>query len=269
MPSTWSFITVTYNSAPTMRHFWEDGVPDGVEWIVVDNASTDDSVATAESLGARVIALPENIGFSAANNRGLEIAEGAYIAFTNPDITVDWDSLQALRETIDQTGGLVAPQLLNADGSIQPNGRGAPLLAHKVMNRLTRGPRKNGYQILTTPDERKAVFWLIGAAILGRADQVRALGGWNEKFFLYYEDKDICIRAWRRDISVTLDGYARWTHGWARDTSGFRLQPWIREFKAMSTFYRLYPELLLGGPPARRRHPRAAAESGRLLHTAG
>lgn len=263
MPSTWSFITVTYNSAPTLRHFWKDGVPEGVEWIVVDNASSDDSVTTAESLGATVIALPENLGFSAANNRGLDVAEGAYIAFTNPDITVDWTTLPTLRATIDRTDGLVAPQLLNADGSVQPNGRGAPLLAHKVMNRLTRGPRKNGYQILTAPDERKSVFWLIGAAILGSAERIRSLGGWNEKFFLYYEDKDICIRAWKSNISVTLDGTARWTHGWARETSGFRLQPWIREFSAMSTFYRLYPELLLGGPVVRRRHPRAATESGR------
>ena len=262
MPSTWSFITVTYNSARTLRHFWKGDRPGDVEWIVVDNASTDDSVETAESLGARVIRLDENAGFSAANNRGLVESEGRYIAFTNPDVAVDWESLPALQATIDQTGGLVAPQLLNSDGTLQPNGRGAPLLAHKVLNRLSSQPRRNGYQILTHGDERREVFWVIGAAVLGSADAVRSIDGWNERFFLYYEDKDICIRAWRSGLPVTLDGGARWTHGWARETSGFKVMPWVREFQSMARFYSLYPELLIGGRGVAARHPKATERSG-------
>ncbi|WP_040568128.1 glycosyltransferase [Microbacterium algeriense] len=269
MPPTWSFITVTYNSARTLRRFWERERPADVEWIVVDNGSTDESVTTAESLGARVIRIGGNIGFSAANNRGLEVAEGRYIGFANPDVAVDWATLSDLQKTIDETRGLVSPQLLNSDGSLQPNGRGAPLLAHKVLNRLSRQPRKNGYQVLAAAGERRDVFWLIGAVILGSADTLRSLGGWNERFFLYYEDKDICIRAWRNELSVTLDGRARWTHGWARETTTFKIMPWVREFRSMATFYSLYPELLFGGRAVSRKHPRAAMASGRLSASSG
>lgn len=265
MASDWSLITVTYNSAATLRRFWASGVPAGVEWIVVDNASSDDSVAAAKELGASVVELKDNLGFSAANNRGLSVAQGKYVAFVNPDVTPTWDSLTTLESTIEDTGGLVAPQLLNADGSLQPNGRGAPLLAHKVLNRLTKGPRENGYQVLTQAGERRAAFWLIGAVIAGRTDTVRSLGGWNERFFLYYEDKEICIRAWQHGLKVVVDGRVRWTHGWARETSRFRLTPWLREFQSMATFYSLYPEFVLGGPAIRRKYPRPAAASGREL----
>ncbi|MGY1553110.1 glycosyltransferase [Microbacterium sp. A588] len=265
MASNWSLVTVTYNSAATLRRFWANGVPSGVEWIVVDNASSDDSAATASELGAQVIRLEENLGFSAANNRGLTIAQGHYVAFVNPDVTPDWTSLPRLQETIDETGGLVAPQLLNADGSLQPNGRGAPLLPHKIVNRLSRGPRSNGYQVLAADGERRTVFWLIGAVVVGSAAAIRSLDGWNERFFLYYEDKDLSIRAWQRGLSVTLDGGVRWTHGWARETSTFRLTPWVREFQSMAKFYTLYPELLFGGPAVRRKHPRASTASGQEL----
>lgn len=264
MPASWSFITVTYNSATTLRRFWTGGIPEEAEWIVVDNGSQDDSVATAKALGATVIELGENIGFSAANNRGLDVATGAYIAFTNPDIAVDWTSLEKLRETIDHSGGLVAPQLLNADGTLQPNGRGAPLLAHKVLNRLTSGPRKNGYQVYAQEGEKRNAFWVIGAAVLGTAEAIRSIDGWNERFFLYYEDKDICIRAWRKGLPVTLDGTVRWTHGWARETTGFKLKPWLREFDSMARFYSLYPELLFG-TGARKRHASASERSGNAV----
>src|SRR5690606_31280810 len=108
----------------------------------------------------------------------------------------------------------VAPQLLNADGTLQPNGRGAPFLAHKVLNRLARRPQHNGYQVFSKPGEQRNTFWVIGAAVLASAETFRSIDGWNERFFLYYEDKDICIRAWQNKLPVTLDGDAQWAHGW-------------------------------------------------------
>lgn len=258
----WSLITVTYNSAATLRRFWFDDRPDDVEWIVVDNGSADNSVELARSLGAHVIDLGENIGFSAANNRGLEIARGAYVAFLNPDVRGRWDDLDHLTGTIDEYEGLVSPQLMNGDASLQPNGRGAPLLAHKVLNRLRPRNRDNGYQITAGPAERRYAFWLMGAAIMGSRDVIRALGGWNERYFLYYEDKDICIRAWQAGHPVLVDGGAQWLHGWARDTKSFRLTPWLREIDSLLRFYSQYPEFLFGGRPVARRHADADKLSG-------
>lgn len=266
MPRTWSLITVTYNSAAPLHRYWSAERPAHVEWVVVDNGSSDNSVEVATALGATVIPLGDNIGFSAANNRGLKSASGDYIAFVNPDVRVGYEDLDRLADEIDELGGLVAPQLLNTDGTLQPNGRGAPLLAHKILNRASSRDSGNGYRLVTDPFERRHVFWLIGAVVAGSAATIRSLGGWNERYFLYYEDKDISIRAWRGGHAVTLVGAIRWIHGWARETSRFRLMPWVRELDSLCRFYSLYPEFLLGSKRmVQRRHPLASRQSGKLV----
>ncbi|WP_461475028.1 glycosyltransferase [Microbacterium sp. HJ5] len=264
MLRSWSLITVSYNSAPALRRYWSAVRPDHVEWIVVDNGSSDDSVQVAQALGATVIAAGRNLGFSAANNRGLASATGDFIAFVNPDVRVEFDDLQPLSAVVDAVGGLVAPQLVHDDGSLQPNGRGMPVLAHKVQNRLSSGAAKTGYLILAADGETRFVFWAIGAVVAGRAATVRALRGWNERFFVYYEDKDLSLRAWREGYPVAVAGRFRWTHGWARETLRFRLRPWLLELDSLVRFYTLYPELLLGGGIARRRHALASARAGRI-----
>ncbi|QCO99611.1 glycosyltransferase [Arthrobacter sp. 24S4-2] len=105
----WSIITVAYNSADVLRRHWSSPIPDDVEWIVVDNNSADSSVQTARELGAKVIELGRNAGFSAANNSGMASATGQYIGFVNPDVFVQWDSLVQLETLIDASGAIVSP----------------------------------------------------------------------------------------------------------------------------------------------------------------
>ncbi|MEE3919911.1 glycosyltransferase [Micromonospora sp. BRA006-A] len=71
-----------------------------------------------------MIRLPENVGFSRANNVALREATGRYVLFANPDLEVRPDDLDALARHLDTHGGLVAPQLLGTDGTAQANGRG-------------------------------------------------------------------------------------------------------------------------------------------------
>ena len=262
-PPVWTLITVTYNSASTLRALFA-ACPADVEWIVVDNGSTDDSAAVATELGAaRVIELTDNRGFGAANNVGFAAARGQYVAFINPDVTVDYADLPALAARIDDGGGLVSPQLINPDGTLQPNGRGMPLLTNKVLNRL-RDPNKgtDTYLIYSPEAVEKYVFWLMGASIAGTREELLKLGPWDERFFLYYEDSDIGIRAWKAGLTVRLHGDAQWVHGWARETKTFRLRPWLREIASMTRFYTRYPELLVGGAWAVRRHPVASSQLG-------
>lgn len=263
MPVSWSLITVAYNSASMLQRYWSDARPADVEWIVVDNNSSDDSVAVARALGASVIESPINQGFSAANNIGLAVAKGAYIAFVNPDVAVNYSDLPSLAARIDDVGGLVSPQLTNEDQTLQPNGRGMPLLLHKVLNRTSSRERLHGtYLLFAYADDEKYVFWLIGAVVAARIETFKAMDGWSEKFFLYYEDKDISIRAWRAGYPVVLLGAFRWAHGWARETTKFKLKPWIREISSLSRFYSLYPEFIFGGELAQRRNPEASARAG-------
>jgi N-acetylglucosaminyl-diphospho-decaprenol L-rhamnosyltransferase len=254
----WSLITVTHNSEDALKQYWGAPLPPGVEWIVVDNASTDRTVETAAELGATiVVASDSNAGFSAANNIGFQRSSGRYVAFVNPDITVDFSSFIQLEQVCEDTGGLVAPQLSNDDGSIQPNGRGYPLLWNKIRNRLHDGEdRLRGTYLLTEEgDGVRPVCWVIGAAVLGKREVFSRLGGWDDHFFLYYEDKDISLRAWSAGMPVSLCGSARWVHGWARETKHFRLTPWMRELASMRKFYLRYPVFLLNQRAAAKRYP--------------
>ncbi|MBM0236223.1 glycosyltransferase [Micromonospora sp. ATA32] len=260
----WSVVTVTYNSANTLRQCWSDSAKP-YDWIVVDNCSTDASPNVAEELGARVVRLPANVGFSRANNVGLRYSTSEYILFANPDLEVAHDGLDALQAHLDVHGGLVAPQLLSPTGALQPNGRGFPYATAKLGNRkfwpLSR--LHASYRRTAQPGEAIWTAWVMGAAVAARRNDFIELGAWSERFFLYYEDHELGLRAWRQRHPVALLGDVQWKHHWARATNSFR---WSRahtlEVRSAMTFYRMFPEFLLGLPPAGRRHRRAAALIG-------
>lgn len=246
---TWSLITVAYNSAPALREFWTNtNFPDSVTWYVVDNASTDDSVDVANSLGATVIKLRKNVGFGAANNIAFKQSCSSHVAFVNPDLQVDVSSLGALAAAADNSNAIVAPQLVYPDGTPQPNGRGYPYLWSKVRNRLDNGATETQYRHYARPGSRIEVVFAIGAAITGRRDLFESLGPWDEHFFVYYEDSDLGLRARKHGIPTILEGDVRWVHGWARETDGFNWQAWRRELPSMLKFYSRYPQLILPLP---------------------
>ncbi|GAB3072766.1 glycosyltransferase [Micromonospora schwarzwaldensis] len=265
----WTVVTVSYDSAATLRRCWRGAKP--YEWLVVDNASTDDSAAVAAGLGARVIRLPENVGFARANNVALREAASRYVLFANPDLEVCADDLAVLARHLDVHGGLVAPQLLGTDGTPQANGRGFPYATAKLGNRnvwpLSR--LHASYRLVAAPGEVRYVAWLMGAAVAGRTADVAALGGWNERFFLYYEDHELGLRAWRQGRPVALLGGVRWTHHWARATNSWR---WSRahrlELRSARTFFGMFPEFLVGLPRPARRHRRAARLVGSAVPAA-
>ena len=245
----WSIITVTYNSEEALRKHWQGiSLPDGVEWIVVDNCSTDNTVNVATELGARVIRNKTNLGFGAANNLGYQTSDAPLVAFLNPDVTADFDSLGRLAKVIEERKCIVAPQLMNGDGTFQPNGRGAPFFHWKITNRIT-PDRLFGTYLLLVEDAAavKEVSWMIGAAVASSKeifDTLGAGGPWDENFFLYYEDADLCLRAKEKGVPSVVVGSERWVHGWARETKSFKLKPWMHEFRAGMKFYRRYPQYL-------------------------
>lgn len=250
-----ALITVTFNSAETLEHFWSDWTtfPEW-EWIVVDNGSTDSTVTTARRLGARVIELPQNHGFAAANNIGYAATTADFIGFVNPDVTATPESLEKLRQWSADLDAIVGPQLRNADGSRQPNGRGLPTLSAKIRNRISAPDER--YLLFAADAHPRAVFWLMGAAVFGHRSHFDATGAWDSHFFLYYEDSDLGLRSWAAQIPVMLVPEAEMVHGWARETAGrFRLTPWLRELSSMRKFYARYPSLLLGQGAAARRFP--------------
>ena len=241
----WSLITVTYNSAEDLIRFPAGPLPADVEWIVVDNGSRDESANVALSQGARVVSLSENVGFGRANNVGLGYATGTHIGFINPDVQIKYDDLPALARLLDDAleECLVAPQLIDPDGTAQPNGRGVPTVLRKLGHRLNL--KDTGYRIYANPGEQIYVAWAMGAALCGKRTTIATLGGWNEAFFVYYEDHDEGLRAWAHKIPVILTGDVRWVHGWARETTTFTVRPWLFEIHGAWKFFSRYPGLLI------------------------
>lgn len=244
IPSSWTLVTVTYNSARKLSQYWRGiQIPPGVEWIVVDNASSDESADLAEELGARVIKLNQNIGFGAANNIGFRAGDGKYVAFVNPDVNPDLQSLDLLKSFVDQNPlDLVSPQLINDDGSLQPNGRGLPYLSDKVSNRLKRA-KVGEYLQFAAPGTERVVSWLMGAVVIASRDRFTELGPWDERFFVYYEDSDLGLRNARQAGRSVVLGTPQWLHGWARETRSLNLQAWRLEIPSLIKFYTRYPRL--------------------------
>lgn len=249
-----SLITVTYNSRTNLQNFWSAmTLSPRTEWIVVDNGSTDGSPQLAEQLGAKVLPLQRNIGFARANNLGLEVANADFIGFVNPDLSVREEDIPKLEQTARKENAIVSPQLVNPDQTLQPNGRGYPLLTAKVRNRLLGDDTR--YLLFGDGSKPRPVCWLMGAALFASRDVITRINGWDPHFFLYYEDKDICLRAWRAGIPVLLVPQIRWIHAWGRETAHLKLMPWKRELASMLKFYGRYPEFLLGTRASRRAHP--------------
>ncbi len=252
---TWNVVTVSYNSSRDLHEHWQGLVlPDGVRWTVVDNASADDSAEVARALGAQVIVLPRNVGFGAANNIGASSVASENVLFVNPDIKIDPVSLVVLEDVLQSDPSVVvAPQLINPDGTTQPSGRSFPTLPSKILNRLPKAAGRH-YQITAERGEQLYVSWAIGAALAMRSTTFAEIR-WDEHFFVYYEDSDLGLRAWKGGHRVVLDGSVRWVHSWARDTTGFNARAWRLELASMAKFYFRYPHLLFPVSIASWLHP--------------
>jgi GT2 family glycosyltransferase len=172
------------------------------EVIVVDNASTDDSLerAAPEASGALVLRNARNFGFTVANNQGASRSHGRFLLFLNPDAAPVGDALAALVAALerDPTLGVIAPRLVDADGhaSRDMGGRfpsvrsiaGSFLMLSRLAPRWFPGMTRNGdVEVLERCD------WVCGAALMMRRT-VWEQTPWNEALFLHGEDVDLCSR---------------------------------------------------------------------------
>ncbi len=175
-----------------------------LEVIVVDNASTDGSMemVRTEFPQVRLIANPGNRGFTAANNQGLAVARGRYVLLLNPDTEVVGDALETMVAFADAHPdvGVVGPQLLNPDGTVQSSRRRFPTLATALFESTWLqpcAPRRLlvHYYVLDRPDDEvQDVDWVTGAALMARREAVEQVGPLDEGFFMYSEELDWCRR---------------------------------------------------------------------------
>lgn len=172
--------------------------------IVVDNASTDGSVAMlrAKFPQVQVIVNDANRGFAFANNQGLAVAQGRYVLLLNPDTEVLGDALATLVRYMDAHPdvGIAGPQLLHPDGRIQSSRRRFPnlpilFLESTWLECLAPKGLLRRYYVLDQPDDATLdVDWIMGAAMLARRAAIRQTGGMDDGFFMYSEELDWCRR---------------------------------------------------------------------------
>jgi N-acetylglucosaminyl-diphospho-decaprenol L-rhamnosyltransferase len=181
-----------------------DHPPLATEIIVVDNASGDGSMemVRAEFPDVRLIANQANRGYTGGNNDGIAAATGRYVMILNPDTRVLADALAALISYADvhPDVGVVGPQLLNPDGSVQSSRRRFPTLMTGLFESTWLEPLAprdvlRRYYVLDQPDDAiQEVDWLFGACFLVRREVIRQVGALDEDFFMYSEEMDWCRR---------------------------------------------------------------------------
>ncbi len=171
---------------------------EGWQIIVVDNASTDESgQAIAQAFPTvRLIALAENRGYAAGNNQGLAAARAEEIILLNSDVEAEIGQLQALVDFLrnNPAVGAVSAGLRTANGEAQAfafGGDPSPLyLLRRGLGRLLRLSPLHNWAV----SEPLTVDWVSGACLCIRREVIEQIGGLDERFFLYFEDVDWCLR---------------------------------------------------------------------------
>jgi N-acetylglucosaminyl-diphospho-decaprenol L-rhamnosyltransferase len=205
----WAAVVVNYESGPPLTTCVESLLRDDTaggppEVVVIDNGSNDGSIAELHAAFPEVpvITPGANLGYSRAANLGIAATRAPVVAVLNPDAEIETGTAAALMARFDADDGLAAvgPQIANPDGSRYPSARSAPsmgdAIGHAVLggvvpdNRFTRSYR----QLDADPEQARTVGWVSGAAVWLRREALDRVGGWDERFFLFFEDVDLCRR---------------------------------------------------------------------------
>jgi len=175
--------------------------------VVVDSGSRDGGAELARERGADVIVLDGNPGFGAANNAGLARVGTAVTVLLNPDVELlHGGSLECLAARAAERDALVAPRLLNPDGSVQKTAHPVPGTADALL--LAGAPLLPGPARIRAEPWRaqrpRDVGWAVAAALAGRTETLRLLGPFDPDAFLLYEDLDLCLRARAAGVPTEL-----------------------------------------------------------------
>ncbi|MGB6691502.1 MAG: glycosyltransferase family 2 protein [Terracidiphilus sp.] len=201
------------------------------EIIVSDNGSTDGSIELVRSRYpvVRVIENGRNLRFAKANNVGIRASRGEYVLILNPDTIIHDGALDKVVAFADQhpEAGAFGCRVLNPDGSYQRSARpfaslrGEWIVALylRSLGRLLKWFTADSYPGWKGTTERP-VGWVSGCFILARGSVLKSIGGFDEQFFYYYEDMDLCRRIWQAGHPVLYTSSATITHLGGQSTKG-------------------------------------------------
>ncbi|MBX5441748.1 MAG: glycosyltransferase [Solirubrobacteraceae bacterium] len=208
---SFTVVVVLHDSADDLRRLLasiDRHLPQRPHVVCVDSGSNDDGPELAADWGAELLVLAGNRGFGAANNAGLARVRTDVTVLLNPDVELLDDGLARLAATAAEGDRLLAPRLLNPDGSLQRSAHPRPgtveaLLPALVHPRLLPRPLRERADPWRS-DRPRRVGWAIAAALAARTETLRALGPFDPDAFLFYEDMDLCLRAAARGVPTEL-----------------------------------------------------------------
>jgi N-acetylglucosaminyl-diphospho-decaprenol L-rhamnosyltransferase len=206
--AAWAAVVVSYNYGDLLercvRSILTDDSAGAVDIVVVDNASTDGSAAALHAAvpEARAVAAPGNVGYARGANLGIATTRAPVVAVLNGDLEVVPGVAAAMLAALDADPrlGAVGPRVLNLDGSVYPSARSDPgwfvALAHAALGLVwPTNPWTRRYrQLDIDPTQARTVDWISGAALWLRREALDDVGGWDERYFMYMEDVDLCLR---------------------------------------------------------------------------
>lgn len=221
-----------------------------VEIVVLDNSPTDSLREIVEQIAARwplnYIWTGENVGFGVASNRGLVAVDAPFTLFLNPDAWIDADSLAICVDRLqrDETVGLLGCRLVRLDGTLDHACKRNMPTVRSALGHLTgRGGGSYKTANLGEMDEGN-VGAINGAFMLGRTDEIRSLGGFDEDFWMYGEDLDLCWRMTETGKSILYFPRATAVH--IKSASAGVIRPWRIHrafYKSMEIFCRKHPQM--------------------------
>lgn len=207
-----SVLIVTWNSAATILECLAS-IPGGVETVVVDNGSTDETVEliTAHFPAVRLIENAKNLGFGAACNLAASLSSGTDFLLLNPDAALFQGALERLALTLEERPelGAVGPCLMDDARLVELSWGAAPTIGSEWRRQAEQQARCKRPEL---PADVSRVDWVSGACILVRGRAWRAIQGFDERYFLYFEDLDLCHRLRRASWGVAIDPLAKVLH---------------------------------------------------------
>lgn len=193
------------------------------EVLVVDNGSGDGSVEMVREQfpSVRLVALPTNIGYAAGTNVGLAQAQGEFILLLNTDIVIMEGALDELLRGAEEQprAAIIGPLLLHPDRSVQESAFAfhrwwTPVCQRTPLGRFTFGKQELRRFLLKRGDEGavRMAPWLMSSCVLIRREALASIGTFDERFFVYLSDTDICRRAWEAGWHVVQDRRVAFFH---------------------------------------------------------
>jgi N-acetylglucosaminyl-diphospho-decaprenol L-rhamnosyltransferase len=245
-----ALLIVNYNTAGDLRRCLDSvcRVLGEVETIVVDNGSTDGSREMVSSAfpGVRLVDNPGNPGYASACNRGIAATAQPYIFVLNSDVEFLEDGLDALLDYMETAPDIAAlgPMVLNSDGSLQMSCRRFPTMLENVMHGFLGeiwpgNPSTRAYQMKRLcRDEPSEVDWVSGAAMLLRREAALGVSGFDEAYFMYVEDVDLCWRLREAGYRVVYHPAVRVLHHIGRTSSQQSVRMLYHHHRSMFIYFR-------------------------------